>query len=65
MKKKQKYVKSMKHIAETFKHFTLKQISRSKNKREDAISKLAAISFDHLTKEVLVEILPTRSLNNQ
>lgn len=47
----QKYVKAVKYLAETFKHFTLKQISRSKNKRVNALSKLASTSFDHMSKK--------------
>ena len=31
----------------------------------DALSKLASTSFDHLTKKVLVEELPQRSIDNQ
>lgn len=33
------------------------------NIRDDALSKLASTSFDHLTKKVLVEVLRERSIN--
>ncbi|GJZ58191.1 reverse transcriptase domain-containing protein [Tanacetum coccineum] len=35
------------------------------NKKADALSKLAAIEFDHLSKEVLVEVLNERSVEAQ
>ncbi|GJW50720.1 reverse transcriptase domain-containing protein [Tanacetum coccineum] len=38
------------------------QIPRSKNKRADALRKLASSSFAHLTKSVLVEVVPCRSI---
>ena len=38
------------------------QVPRSKNKEADALSKLASVVYEHLTKEVLVEILPKRSI---
>lgn len=47
----QKYMKVVKHLDKTFKHFTLKQVPRSKKKWADMLSKLASTSFDHLTKK--------------
>lgn len=41
------------------------KIPRSKNKQEDVLIKLASKTFDHLTKKVLVEILPERSIDIQ
>ncbi|GKE53793.1 reverse transcriptase domain-containing protein, partial [Tanacetum coccineum] len=35
----------------------------SKNKKADALSKIASTSFAHLTKQVLVEVLKEKSIN--
>ena len=36
---------------------------RSQNKRADALSKLASSSFAHLSKEVLVEVVKQKSID--
>ncbi|GKF25328.1 hypothetical protein Tco_0081222 [Tanacetum coccineum] len=38
---------------------------RAKNMKADALKKLAAVQFDHLSKEVLVEVLNERSVEAQ
>nr|GEX93112.1 reverse transcriptase domain-containing protein [Tanacetum cinerariifolium] len=38
------------------------QVPRSKNKKADALSKIAPTSFAHLSKQVLVEVLETKSI---
>ncbi|GJV94598.1 reverse transcriptase domain-containing protein [Tanacetum coccineum] len=43
--------------------FSIKQVSRSKNKKADALSKIASISFAHLSKHVLVEELKEKLIN--
>ncbi|GJX37205.1 reverse transcriptase domain-containing protein [Tanacetum coccineum] len=43
--------------------FSIKQVSRSKNKKADALSKIASTSFAHLSKQVLVEELKEKSIN--
>ncbi|GJZ30715.1 reverse transcriptase domain-containing protein [Tanacetum coccineum] len=40
-------------------------IRRNQNKKADTLSKLASMTFEHLTKEVLVEVLAKRSLNSK
>ncbi|KAI3723440.1 hypothetical protein L2E82_35013 [Cichorium intybus] len=45
--------------------FTVKQIPRSANRKADALSKLAPAAFDHLSKEVLVEVVKERSIDGQ
>ncbi|GKA93866.1 retrovirus-related pol polyprotein from transposon TNT 1-94 [Tanacetum coccineum] len=50
-------------LLENFKSFSITQIPHSKNKRADALSKLASSSFAHLTKNVLVEVKPYRSID--
>ncbi|GJV27759.1 reverse transcriptase domain-containing protein [Tanacetum coccineum] len=39
------------------------QVPRSENKKADALSKIASTSFTHLTKQVLVEELKEKSIN--
>ncbi|GKB90406.1 reverse transcriptase domain-containing protein [Tanacetum coccineum] len=56
-----RYLAKVKELHEHFNSFTITQITRSKNKRTDALSKLVSSSFAHLTKSVLVEVVPCRS----
>lgn len=48
-----------------FDTFQIDRIPRSQNKRADALSKLASSAYSHLTKEVLVEVLPHPSIAEQ
>nr|GEU60356.1 reverse transcriptase domain-containing protein [Tanacetum cinerariifolium] len=41
------------------------QVSWSKNKKADALSKIASTSFTHLPKQVLVEVLETKSITRK
>nr|GEU92345.1 protein NYNRIN-like [Tanacetum cinerariifolium] len=41
------------------------QVPRSKNKKADALSKIASTSFAHLSKQVLVEVLETKSITRK
>ncbi|GKB85410.1 reverse transcriptase domain-containing protein [Tanacetum coccineum] len=43
----------------------VEHVQRNQNKKADAISKLASITFEHLTKEVLVEVLTKRSIEEK
>ncbi|GKC53814.1 reverse transcriptase domain-containing protein [Tanacetum coccineum] len=43
--------------------FSIKQVLRSENKKADALSKIASTSFAHLSKQVLVEELKEKSIN--
>ncbi|GJX37283.1 reverse transcriptase domain-containing protein [Tanacetum coccineum] len=43
--------------------FSIKQVPRSENKKDDALSKIASTSFAHLSKQVLVEELKEKSIN--
>ncbi|GKA11019.1 reverse transcriptase domain-containing protein [Tanacetum coccineum] len=43
----------------------LLHIRRNQNKKADALSKLASMTFEHLTKEVLVEVLTKRSIEEK
>ncbi|GKA71894.1 reverse transcriptase domain-containing protein, partial [Tanacetum coccineum] len=40
-------------------------IRRNQNKKADTLSKLASMTFEHLTKEVLVEVLPKQSIEEK
>nr|KAJ0211648.1 hypothetical protein LSAT_V11C400184300 [Lactuca sativa] len=61
----QEYLAAVCSLASMFKRFFIKQTSQEKNARADARSKLASTSYGHLTKKLLVEMLPKRSINNQ
>ncbi|GKB31674.1 reverse transcriptase domain-containing protein [Tanacetum coccineum] len=60
-----KYLKKVKTLASNFKEFSIKQVSRSKKKKADAQSKIASTSFAHLSKQVLVEELKEKSINEK
>ncbi|GKD86964.1 reverse transcriptase domain-containing protein [Tanacetum coccineum] len=57
------YLVKVKHLVDNFNNFSITQVPRSKNKRADALSKLASSSFVHLTKNVLVEAVEQRSID--
>ncbi|GJU36442.1 reverse transcriptase domain-containing protein [Tanacetum coccineum] len=57
-----KYLEKVKTLASTFRAFSIKQVPRSKNKKADALSKIASTSFAHLSKQVLVEELKEKSI---
>ncbi|GKF38325.1 reverse transcriptase domain-containing protein [Tanacetum coccineum] len=57
------YLKKVKTLSSSFKKFSIKQIPRSENKKADTLSKIASTSFAHLTKQVLVEELKEKSIN--
>ncbi|GJZ13132.1 reverse transcriptase domain-containing protein [Tanacetum coccineum] len=50
-----KYLEKVKSLVSGFANFSISQVSRSKNKKADALSKIASTSFAHLSKQVLVE----------
>ncbi|XP_022004609.1 uncharacterized protein LOC110902205 [Helianthus annuus] len=57
-----RYKEKSKELMNTFQTCTIKQIPRSQNKKADALSKLASLTFAHLTKKVFVEVLKTPSI---
>ncbi|GKF46205.1 putative nucleotidyltransferase, ribonuclease H, partial [Tanacetum coccineum] len=57
-----RYLAKVRELQGHFINFTITHIPRSKNKRADALSKLASSSFAHLTNSVLVEVVPCRSI---
>ncbi|GJY17427.1 reverse transcriptase domain-containing protein [Tanacetum coccineum] len=50
-----KYLEKVKGLVSGFANFSIRQVPRSKNKKADALSKIASTSFAHLSKQVLVE----------
>ncbi|GJU99924.1 reverse transcriptase domain-containing protein [Tanacetum coccineum] len=58
----QLYLRKAKDLTTRFRSFSITQVPRSQNKQADALSKMASMSFAHLTKKVLVEIIPCKSI---
>nr|GEV29161.1 reverse transcriptase domain-containing protein [Tanacetum cinerariifolium] len=58
-----RYLEKVKELTGSFKAFSIKQIPMSKNKKANALSKIASISFAHLSKQVLVEELKEKSIS--
>ncbi|GJR10431.1 reverse transcriptase domain-containing protein, partial [Tanacetum coccineum] len=52
-----KYQEKVLELAGAFNRFRITHIPRAENRKADGLSKLAAVQFDHLSKEVLVEVL--------
>ncbi|GJY57761.1 reverse transcriptase domain-containing protein [Tanacetum coccineum] len=59
------YLEKVKMLTSNFKEFSIKQVPRSKNKKADALSKIASTSFAHLSKHVLVEELKEKSIDEK
>nr|GEV34453.1 reverse transcriptase domain-containing protein [Tanacetum cinerariifolium] len=60
-----KYLEKGKSLISGFANFSISQVLRSKNKKADALSKIASTSFAHLSKLVLVEVLKEKSLQER
>nr|GEU85126.1 reverse transcriptase domain-containing protein [Tanacetum cinerariifolium] len=60
-----KYLEIAKGLVNGFKTFSISQVPRSRNKKADALSKIASTSFAHLSKQVLVEVLETKSITGK
>ncbi|GJT28448.1 reverse transcriptase domain-containing protein [Tanacetum coccineum] len=59
------YLEKVKGLTSNFKEFSIKQVPRSENKKADALSKIASTSFAHLSKQVLMEELKEKSINEK
>nr|GEX40126.1 reverse transcriptase domain-containing protein [Tanacetum cinerariifolium] len=57
-----KYMDIAKGLVSGFKTFSICQVPLSKNKKANTLSKIASTSFAHLSKQVLVEVLETKSI---
>ncbi|GJV65498.1 reverse transcriptase domain-containing protein, partial [Tanacetum coccineum] len=60
-----KYLEKVKSLISGFTQFSISQVPRSKNKKADALSKIASTSFAHLSKQVLVEVLKEKSIQEK
>ncbi|GJT74415.1 reverse transcriptase domain-containing protein, partial [Tanacetum coccineum] len=60
-----KYLEKAKSLIRGFPNFSISQVPRSKNKKADALSKIASTSFAHLSKQVLVEILKEKFIQEK
>ncbi|GJZ08660.1 reverse transcriptase domain-containing protein [Tanacetum coccineum] len=58
-----RYLEKLRALTNGFRWFSIKQVPRSENKKADALSKIASASFAHLSKQVLVEELKEKSIN--
>nr|GEV95338.1 reverse transcriptase domain-containing protein [Tanacetum cinerariifolium] len=59
-----KYLEIVKGLVSGFTTFSISQVPRSKNKKADALSKIASTSFAHLSKQV-VEVLENKSIKEK
>ncbi|GJZ46735.1 reverse transcriptase domain-containing protein [Tanacetum coccineum] len=60
-----KYLEKVKTLVSGFASFSISQVPRSHNKKADTLSKIASTSFAHLSKQVLVEVLQKKSIQEQ
>ncbi|GJY76408.1 reverse transcriptase domain-containing protein [Tanacetum coccineum] len=60
-----KYLTKAKEQVALFKWFLIENIPQNQNQKANVLSKLASVAFNHLTKEVLVEVLNTKSVDVQ
>nr|GEU29668.1 reverse transcriptase domain-containing protein [Tanacetum cinerariifolium] len=60
-----KYLEKVKSLVSGFTNFSISQVPRSKNRKADALSKNASTSFAHLSKQVLVEILKEKFIQEK
>ncbi|GJZ43145.1 reverse transcriptase domain-containing protein [Tanacetum coccineum] len=60
-----KYQEKVLELDGAFNRFRITRIPRVENRKADPLSKLAAVQFDHLSKEVLVEVLNKCSVEAQ
>ncbi|GKA67736.1 reverse transcriptase domain-containing protein [Tanacetum coccineum] len=59
------YLQKVKTALKGFKGYIVEYVRRNQNKKANALSKLASMTFEHQTKEVLVEVLAKRSIEEK
>ncbi|GJW10972.1 reverse transcriptase domain-containing protein [Tanacetum coccineum] len=59
------YLEKVKTLTSSLKEFSIKQYPRSENKKADALSKITSTSLAHLSKQVLMEELNEKSINEK
>nr|GEZ90129.1 hypothetical protein [Tanacetum cinerariifolium] len=62
---RREYLQKTKKALKGFDGYMIKHIRRNQNKKADALCKLTSMTFEHLTKEVLVEVLSKRSIEEK
>nr|GFA25627.1 reverse transcriptase domain-containing protein [Tanacetum cinerariifolium] len=60
-----KYLEKTNSLISGFANFSISQVPRSKNKKADALRKIASTSFAHLSKQVLVEVLKEKPIQEE
>ncbi|GKB24747.1 reverse transcriptase domain-containing protein [Tanacetum coccineum] len=53
---------AVEYVRKGFEEYTVEHVRRNQNKKADALSKLTSMTFEHITKEVLVEVLTKREV---
>nr|GEV98039.1 reverse transcriptase domain-containing protein [Tanacetum cinerariifolium] len=61
----EKHLAKAKVPAALFKKFSIRNIPRNQNQKADVLSKLALVAFNHLTNEILVKVLNSKSVDVQ
>ncbi|GJW39926.1 reverse transcriptase domain-containing protein [Tanacetum coccineum] len=61
----EQFLEKTKEVLRSFDTYSMEHIRRNQNKMVDALSKLASMTFKYLIKEVLVEVLASRSINSK
>nr|XP_043615167.1 uncharacterized protein LOC122587140 [Erigeron canadensis] len=59
------YLQKVHELIEYFSHFEIEHIRRNQKKKADALSKLVSLTFGHLGKQVLVEVLKARLIGEK
>jgi ribonuclease HI len=57
------YLEKAQSMIQKFEECIMTHVPRSKNKKADALSKLASVTFSHLAKEIRVEVLKEPSIS--
>ncbi|GJW81223.1 reverse transcriptase domain-containing protein [Tanacetum coccineum] len=60
-----KYLEKVKNLVSGFANFSISQVPRNKNKKVESLSKIASTSFAHLSKQVLVEVIKEKSIQEK
>nr|GEZ72978.1 reverse transcriptase domain-containing protein [Tanacetum cinerariifolium] len=60
-----KYLEKAKELSTLFKKFSIENVPQNQNQKADVLSKLASVACNHLTKEILVEVLNAKSVETR
>ncbi|GKE21167.1 reverse transcriptase domain-containing protein, partial [Tanacetum coccineum] len=59
------HLQKVKTALKGFEGYTVEHVRRNQNKKSDMLGKIASMTFEHLTKEVLVEVMAKRSIEEK